>query len=205
MTLSRTINLLLLLALVVAIWAVEVVNIFLDHRLNAYGILPRTVEGLRGIAFSPFLHGGFGHLAANTLPLLALGGLIAVRGRGSFPGVTVFIIGIGGAGVWLVGRTALHVGASGLVFGYFRLPGGPGVVRAERPVHPGGPGRDSGLWVGDALRPAAHVGLRVLGGAPVRLGGRRPGRLADPPAPGGETRRAPSCPTGRGTGGKGVK
>ena len=120
MTLSRTINLLLLLALVVAIWAVEVVNdVFFDHELNRYGILPRTVEGLRGIAFSPFLHGGFGHLAANTLPLLALGGLIAVRGRGSFPGVTVFIIGVGGAGVWLVGRTALHVGASGLVFGYF--------------------------------------------------------------------------------------
>ena len=120
MTLSRTINLLLLLALVVAIWAVEVVNeVFFDHELNRYGILPRTVEGLRGIAFSPFLHGGFGHLAANTLPLLALGGLIAVRGRGSFPGVTVFIIGVGGAGVWLAGRTALHVGASGLVFGYF--------------------------------------------------------------------------------------
>ncbi len=117
--LSRTANLSLLLTFLVAIWVVEVVNAFLGHRLNAYGVLPRTVEGLRGIPLSPFLHGGFGHLAANTLPLLVLGGLVAVRRRGNFLGVMVFIIFVGGAGLWLVGRSALHVGASGLVFGYF--------------------------------------------------------------------------------------
>lgn len=117
--LSRTANLSLLLIFLIAIWVVELVNTFLGHRLNVYGVLPRTVEGLRGIPLSPFLHGGFGHLAANTFPLLVLGGLVAVRRRGNFLGVTVFIVFVGGAGLWLVGRPALHVGASGLLFGYF--------------------------------------------------------------------------------------
>ena len=124
---GRIANLALFLALVVMLWVVEVVNTFLEHQLNVYGVAPRTVEGLRGIPLSPFLHAGFGHLAANTIPLLALGGLVAVRGRTSFLGVTAFIIFIGGAGLWAVGRpwpwgdggSLVHVGASGLVFGLF--------------------------------------------------------------------------------------
>ncbi len=119
MTTSRMTSLLLLLALVAALWVVELVNAFLDHRLNVYGVFPRTWEGLRGIPLIPFLHGGFGHLASNTFPLLVLGGLIAVRGRSNWLALTALIIFIGGAGVWLIGRSALHVGASGLVFGYF--------------------------------------------------------------------------------------
>ena len=82
---DRVAGLLLLLAFLVIIWVVEVVNAFTGHSLNVYGILPRTVEGLRGIPLSPFLHGGFGHLLSNTLPLLALGGLAALRGRGRLP------------------------------------------------------------------------------------------------------------------------
>ena len=116
---SRTANVTLLAALVAVIWAVELVNMLLGHRLNDYGLLPRTVEGLRGIPLSPLLHGGFSHALSNTAPLLILGGLAAVRGRGNFLLVTVFIILVGGAGVWVGGRAALHIGASGLVFGYF--------------------------------------------------------------------------------------
>ena len=116
---SRTANVGLLLAFIVAIWAVELVNTLLGHRLNEYGLLPRTTEGLRGILFSPFLHGGFGHVIANTLPLLILGGLIAVRGRGNFLLTTLIIALAGGGLLWLVGRGNLHIGASGLVFGYF--------------------------------------------------------------------------------------
>ena len=116
---SRTANVGLLLAFIVVIWAVEVVNTLLGHRLNDYGLLPRTTEGLRGILFSPLLHGGFGHVLSNTLPLLILGGLIAVRGRGNFLLTTLIIALAGGGLLWLVGRGNLHIGASGLVFGYF--------------------------------------------------------------------------------------
>lgn len=112
---------LLLLGLVALIWVVELVNAFAttDHALNAYGILPRHTDGLRGIPLAPLLHGGSDHAMSNTLPLLVLGGLVALRGGGVFAGVTLFVVVVGGAGVWIAGRDAIHVGASGLVFGYF--------------------------------------------------------------------------------------
>ena len=112
-------SLVLLLGFVATIWVVEIVNGLLGHRLNAYGILPRTVDGLPGIVLSPFLHANLWHVMSNTVPLLVLGLLAALRSRGGFPWVSLFIIVVGGAGVWVVGRSAAHVGASGLVFGYF--------------------------------------------------------------------------------------
>ncbi len=124
---DRTASLGWLLALIVIIWIIEIINIFLQHQLNHYGIVPRTIPGLRGILFSPFLHGGMGHVISNTLPLLILGGLVALRGQTNFIGVTGFIIFAGGLGLWAIGRpwpwddaqSLVHVGASGLVFGYF--------------------------------------------------------------------------------------
>ena len=124
---DRLSSLALLLVLVAVMWVVELVNIFMAHRLNEYGIVPRTILGLRGIPASPFLHGGLGHLLSNTGPLLVLGGLVAVRGQANFVGVTAFIIFVGGLALWAVGRpwpwddlqSLVHVGASGLVFGYF--------------------------------------------------------------------------------------
>ena len=123
---DRISSLSLLFAFVAILWIVEVVNLFLGHRLNVYGLVPRTIEGLRGIPLSPFLHAGFGHLLSNTLPLLFLGGLVAARGQSNFVIVTLFIVFVGGLALWLVGRPwpcdvhyLVHVGASGLVFGYF--------------------------------------------------------------------------------------
>ena len=112
-------SLILLVIFVAAIWVVELVNIFMGHGLSAYGILPRTQEGLKGIPLSPFLHAGIGHVLSNTVPLLVLGGFTALRARGAFLWVSLAIILVGGAGVWVIGRSAIHVGASGLVFGYF--------------------------------------------------------------------------------------
>ena len=101
------------------IWAVEVVNFLSGHELNRYGILPGTTSGLYGILLSPFLHGSIHHTLMNSLPLVILGWLSFTRGVGKFVSVTLFIILAGGAAVWFVGRDAYHVGASGLIFGYF--------------------------------------------------------------------------------------
>lgn len=112
-------NLFLVLAAVVLLWAVEAVNSLTGHQLNEWGILPRTLTGLRGIPFSPFLHGNVSHLLVNTLPFLVLGGLVALQGRRAFLGVSLVVIVCGGIALWLFGRTAYHIGASGLIFGYF--------------------------------------------------------------------------------------
>ncbi len=101
-------------------WVVFAVNnLILDGHLSRYGILPRHLSGLLGILWAPFLHSSFGHLAANTVPLLVLGAFVAGRGKPEFLRVTVEGVLITGAITWLFGRTALHVGASGLIFCFF--------------------------------------------------------------------------------------
>lgn len=107
------------LILVAVIWVVEIVNLALGHRFVSLGILPRDLRGLIGIPLSPWIHAGFWHAVSNTIPLLILGGLTLLGGRKKFWGTTAFVIGLSGILVWIFGRGAFHVGASGLVFGYF--------------------------------------------------------------------------------------
>ena len=106
-------------ALVVLIWCVEAINSFLGHSLNSFGIYPRETAALPGIFLWAFLHGNLHHLVMNTTPLLAMGFLVATRGVGRFVTVSLIVIIVGGVGVWCFGRAAYHIGASGLVFGYF--------------------------------------------------------------------------------------
>ena len=81
---------------------------------------PSHVAGLRGIPFAPFLHGSFAHLLANTLPFLALGFLVMLRHSRQFVAVSLTIILISGLGTWLIAPAhTVHIGASGLIFGYF--------------------------------------------------------------------------------------
>lgn len=101
-------------------WAVEVVDYTMNGSLDReFGIVGWVPSGLMGIFFAPFLHVGFGHLMANSLPLLILGFLAALRGLGRFLAASLLIIVIGGIGTWFTSPGVVTVGASGLVFGYF--------------------------------------------------------------------------------------
>lgn len=107
---------------IVLLWLVEIVDQALfGGTLDNLGIKPRTVDGLWGILWAPFLHGGFRHLIANTVPLLILGSIVMLsRPLRDFFTITFLISLIGGLGTWLIGpRFSVHLGASGLVFGYF--------------------------------------------------------------------------------------
>jgi membrane associated rhomboid family serine protease len=110
----------LMILLVSAMWAVEIVDYVEDGRLDRYGILAHEPDGLAGIFLAPFLHAGFAHLMANSLPLLILGFLAAIRGIGRFLGASLIIVVVSGLGVWFTSPPdTLTIGASGLVFGYF--------------------------------------------------------------------------------------
>ncbi|NEP56065.1 MAG: rhomboid family intramembrane serine protease [Symploca sp. SIO2G7] len=100
-------------------WVLEIVDVIVfRQRLNVYGIRPREIIGLRGILFAPFLHGGFAHLISNTIPFLVLGWFVMLQETSEFFIVTPIIMLISGLGVWLLGAPAVHIGASGVIFGY---------------------------------------------------------------------------------------
>ena len=79
-----------IITLTAVCWLVLVLNDLVWHgSLNQHGIIPRHLDSLTGIIWSPFLHASYQHLAANTLPLLILGGIVCARGKGTFAVVTV--------------------------------------------------------------------------------------------------------------------
>jgi membrane associated rhomboid family serine protease len=109
----------LIAALVALMWVVEAIDQVADGRLDAYGIVPRDVDGLDGVAFAPFLHAGWDHLIGNTVPFLVLGFAIAFGGIARVATVTVIVALVGGLGTWLVAPSnTIHIGASGIVFGF---------------------------------------------------------------------------------------
>ncbi len=105
--------------MVALMWASEIVDTVAGHRLDGYGIEPRDDDGLIGIVAAPFLHAGFGHLISNTVPLLTMGFVIAFAGVRRVVAVTVMVALASGLGTWLVApEGTVHIGASGVVFGY---------------------------------------------------------------------------------------
>ena len=100
-------------------WVTEIIDVPLDGELDRYGIRPRRIDGLDGVVFAPFLHGGFQHLIANTVPFVILGAAIALGSVKHFAQVTIITGLIAGLGTWLTGQDhSIHLGASSLVFGY---------------------------------------------------------------------------------------
>jgi membrane associated rhomboid family serine protease len=116
---DRANALLLVAAMVVLMWATEVVDAIAGGRLDRYGIHPRDVDGLAEILAAPFLHVGFGHLISNTLPFAVMGAAIALGGLARVALVTLIVAVVSGLGTWFVASSnSVHLGASGVVFGY---------------------------------------------------------------------------------------
>jgi membrane associated rhomboid family serine protease len=109
-----------ILTLVALCWLVFAINNGLWHgRLDQYGIVPRSLRGLPGIIWAPFLHGSFTHLLANTVPLLVLGAILCARSKAEFATVAMGGTLLTGGLTWLLARHASHIGASGLIFCFF--------------------------------------------------------------------------------------
>jgi membrane associated rhomboid family serine protease len=105
---------------VVLFWVIEIVDqVVFRHRLDQFGVTPRTFQGLIGIVFAPFLHGGWQHLIANTIPFIILGWFTMIQETSDFFLVTFMTTLVGGLGIWLFGASnTTHIGASILIFGY---------------------------------------------------------------------------------------
>ncbi len=114
-------HVILLGGLIVFFWLVEAADaVIFDGSLDMYGVRPRTLIGLRGLIFAPFLHSGFGHLMANTIPFLIMGWFVLLRGTREFVLVTIITAVSSGLGAWLFGApNSVHIGVSGVIMGYF--------------------------------------------------------------------------------------
>lgn len=100
-------------------WIVFVVNWLLRGALLGFGVVPRTTAGLRGILFAPFLHVTLDHIVANSIPFVVLGWMVMLRDERHF--IPVTIAGMLGSALmaWLLGAPgSVHIGASGVIFGY---------------------------------------------------------------------------------------
>lgn len=104
---------------VLFLWFIYWVEIRFDFDFVENGIYPRTLEGLQGIIFSPFIHSDLKHLYNNSLPLLLL--LAALKFFYSKQTFSVIFYGAIFSGIitWLIGRESYHIGASGLIYVLF--------------------------------------------------------------------------------------
>ncbi|MCY2975026.1 MAG: rhomboid family intramembrane serine protease [Planctomycetota bacterium] len=103
-------------SVIALLWVVHAIDWMVPFDLSVFGLVPRTATGLIGIVTMPFLHGNLGHLMSNTVPLAIL--LFIVCGlRNDVWDVVGSIVIVGGVLLWCFGRDAIHVGASGLVYG----------------------------------------------------------------------------------------
>ncbi|TWD14882.1 membrane associated rhomboid family serine protease [Streptomyces sp. T12] len=105
---------------VALLWLLEVADVLSGHALDGFGIVPRTPSELVDVVPAAFVHFGFSHVAANSVPLLVLGFLAALGGIRRFLAVCALIVVADGLGVWLVSPAGSNTaGASGVIFGLF--------------------------------------------------------------------------------------
>jgi len=104
---------------VLLIWIVFWFEVRFNFDLRSFGISPRTIEGLPGVLFSPFIHGDISHLWHNTLPLLILSVALFYFYQSNAWRVLLLGLLFTGFVTWLLGRPAIHIGASGVVYMLF--------------------------------------------------------------------------------------
>lgn len=101
------------------LWGIYIVNLCVGNRLLYLGIRPRVPLGLTGIFFAPFLHANANHLFFNSIPFIVLANFVLIQGIPFFLHITAMIMLISGLLTWSFAERGLHVGASGVITGYW--------------------------------------------------------------------------------------
>lgn len=100
---------------------IQVLNLLMGGYIRRWGILPGDVSTLPFIFSAPFIHGGWMHLINNLIGFSIFSFLCMLKGIRYYVQASFFIVVFSGVAVWLLGRTAIHIGASGWIFGLWSL------------------------------------------------------------------------------------
>ncbi|MGE5425431.1 MAG: rhomboid family intramembrane serine protease [Syntrophothermus sp.] len=118
--------------LLLIIWIIKIFEAVSGIDLGVYGLQPLQLKGLPGIITAPLLHADFSHLAANSLPLFFLGGMLFYFYREIAWSVFIWIWILTGVWVWFFARgNGIHIGASGLVYGLASFLFLSGILRRD--------------------------------------------------------------------------
>lgn len=114
---------------VLVLWIIFWVEVKYGYNFNKYGIYPRTLKGLRGVFFSPFIHGDIKHLYHNSIPLFVL--LFSLYYFYRKIAFKVFVYGTLCTGLltWIIARESFHIGASGIIYLLFSFIFFSGIIR----------------------------------------------------------------------------
>lgn len=115
--------------LVTLMWAVKIIEVVGDYDLSFLGIYPLKWESLPGILVTPFIHGDFRHLSANTVPIFILGSALFYFYRNIAWKILILIWLFTGIWVWIGARPSYHIGASGIVYGLSAFIFVSGIIR----------------------------------------------------------------------------
>lgn len=124
-------SLILPLTFVSVLWIVTILETILGLELHILGVYPRTLKGIPGIIFTPFIHSGFKHLFANSVPLIVMGTGIIYFYRSLSYKVFAIIWLVSDLCIWLGGRASYHIGASGVVYGLAAFLFFSGAIRRD--------------------------------------------------------------------------
>jgi membrane associated rhomboid family serine protease len=105
--------------IVVLFTIIELINLLTGRLLNQFGNVPRQLTALPGILLSPLLHGSLMHFLSNIVPIALFSFLLIAQSLHRYVKISLFIVIVTGILVWCFGRNAVHVGASGLIYGHF--------------------------------------------------------------------------------------
>jgi membrane associated rhomboid family serine protease len=122
----------LALGFVILLWLIHVMNWGMGLDPSPLGLRPREWTGLVGVFTAPLVHGDFAHLFANSVPLATVGAaMLFIYPRSTLWVLPAVYLGPGVL-VWLFGRSSVHLGASGLVYGLVSYLFIAGLLRRDR-------------------------------------------------------------------------
>ena len=100
----------------VILWIIKIIEYSFEMSFLQYGVFPKKISGIKGVFLSAFIHKDFNHLLNNSYPILVLGSMLFGFYKDIALKIFIYLLLVSGLLLWLIGRPAFHIGASGFIY-----------------------------------------------------------------------------------------